>query len=97
MGKLCPSSLARRTADTAAWLVARLLPLADYRQSVLTFLEPAVAQAGPRSGTALLQLPVTGLHRSHLRLPPLSQRPVQPPVQHHRSGLFLQPVELPSE
>jgi len=30
-GKLCPSCLARRTADTAAWLVDRLLPEAGYR------------------------------------------------------------------
>ena len=36
-GKLCPSCLARRTADTAAWLVDRLLPEAGYRQWVLTF------------------------------------------------------------
>lgn len=36
-GKLCPSCLARRTADTTAWLVDRLLPEADYRQWVLTF------------------------------------------------------------
>jgi len=36
-GKLCPSCLARRTADTAAWLVDHLLPEAGYRQWVLTF------------------------------------------------------------
>jgi len=36
-GKVCPSCLARRTADTAAWLVDRLLPEAGYRQWVLTF------------------------------------------------------------
>ena len=36
-GKLCPSCLARRSADTAAWLVDRLLPEAGYRQWVLTF------------------------------------------------------------
>jgi hypothetical protein len=42
-GKLRPSCLARRapfggrTADTAAWLVDRLLPEAGYRQWVLTF------------------------------------------------------------
>jgi len=36
-GKLCPSCLARRTADTAAWLVDSLLPEAGYRQWVLTF------------------------------------------------------------
>jgi len=36
-GKLCPSCLARRTADTAAWLVDHLLPEACYRQWVLTF------------------------------------------------------------
>jgi hypothetical protein len=36
-GKLCPSCLARRTADTSAWLVDQLLPEAGYRQWVLTF------------------------------------------------------------
>ena len=36
-GKLCPSCLARRAGDTAAWLVDHLLPEADYRQWVLTF------------------------------------------------------------
>ncbi|MBD3161787.1 MAG: hypothetical protein GF328_06745, partial [Candidatus Latescibacteria bacterium] len=36
-GKLCPSCLARRAADTAVWLVDDLLPEADYRQWVLTF------------------------------------------------------------
>ena len=34
---MCPSCLARRTADTAAWLVDSLLPEAGYRQWVLTF------------------------------------------------------------
>ncbi|MBM3287987.1 MAG: hypothetical protein FJY88_11655, partial [Candidatus Eisenbacteria bacterium] len=36
-GKLCPSCLARRAGDTAAWLVDHLLPEAGYRQWVLTF------------------------------------------------------------
>lgn len=36
-GQLCPSCLARPSADTAAWLVDRLLPEAGYRQWVLTF------------------------------------------------------------
>ena len=36
-GKLCPSCLNRRAADTAAWLVDNLLPEAGYRQWVLTF------------------------------------------------------------
>jgi len=36
-GKLCPSCLARRAGDTAAWLVGHLLPEAGYRQWVLTF------------------------------------------------------------
>ncbi|MBU1702022.1 MAG: transposase zinc-binding domain-containing protein [Candidatus Eisenbacteria bacterium] len=36
-GKLCPSCLARRTADMSAWLVDHLLPEAGYRQWVLTF------------------------------------------------------------
>ena len=36
-GKLCPSCLARRTADTAAYLVDHVLPEAGYRQWVLTF------------------------------------------------------------
>jgi hypothetical protein len=36
-GKLCPSCLARRAGDTAAWLVDDLLPEAGYRQWVLTF------------------------------------------------------------
>jgi hypothetical protein len=36
-GKLCPSCLARRSADTVAWLVDRVLPEAGYRQWVLTF------------------------------------------------------------
>ncbi len=36
-GKLCPSCLNRRAADTAAWLADHLLPEAGYRQWVLTF------------------------------------------------------------
>jgi hypothetical protein len=36
-GKLCPSCLARRSGDTAAWLTDHLLPEAGYRQWVLTF------------------------------------------------------------
>ena len=36
-GRLCPSCLARKAADTAAHLVDRLLPEAAYRQYVLTF------------------------------------------------------------
>lgn len=36
-GRLCPSCQARRAADTAADLVDRLLPVALYRQWVLTF------------------------------------------------------------
>jgi hypothetical protein len=36
-GKLCPSCLARRAGDAAAWLVDHLLPEAGYRQWVLTF------------------------------------------------------------
>ena len=30
-GKVCPSCLARRSADTAAWLVDHLFPQAQYR------------------------------------------------------------------
>jgi hypothetical protein len=33
---ICPSCFARRTAETAAFLVDRLLPEAPYRQWVLT-------------------------------------------------------------
>ncbi|MBC8426284.1 transposase [bacterium] len=36
-GRLCPSCLARRTNDTAARLVDRLLPALPYRQWVLSF------------------------------------------------------------
>ena len=36
-GRLCPSCWARRTADIAAHLVDRVLPVAPYRQWVLTF------------------------------------------------------------
>jgi hypothetical protein len=36
-GRVCPSCWARRTADTAAHLVDRVLPQAHYRQWVLTF------------------------------------------------------------
>jgi len=36
-GRVCPSCWARRTADTAAHLVDRVLPQAPYRQWVLTF------------------------------------------------------------
>jgi len=36
-GRVCPSCWARRTADTAAHLVDRVLPRATYRQWVLTF------------------------------------------------------------
>jgi hypothetical protein len=36
-GRLCPSCQARRAADTAADLVDRVLPVARYRQFVLTF------------------------------------------------------------
>ena len=36
-GRMCPSCWARRTADTAAHLVDRVLPEARYRQWVLTF------------------------------------------------------------
>jgi len=36
-GRICPSCWARRTADTAAHLVDRVLPEAPYRQWVLTF------------------------------------------------------------
>jgi hypothetical protein len=36
-GRLCPSCVGRRMADTAAYLVDQLLPEADYRQWVLTF------------------------------------------------------------
>ncbi|MBD3162023.1 MAG: hypothetical protein GF346_06985 [Candidatus Eisenbacteria bacterium] len=35
--KICPSCLARRAADTAAWLIDDRLPEAGYRQWVLTF------------------------------------------------------------
>jgi len=35
-GRLCPSCVGRRMADTAAFLVDQLLPEADYRQWVLT-------------------------------------------------------------
>ena len=36
-GRICPSCWARRMGDTAAHLVDRVLPMADYRQWVLTF------------------------------------------------------------
>jgi hypothetical protein len=36
-GRVCPSCWARRTAETAADLVDRVLPQAPYRQWVLTF------------------------------------------------------------
>ncbi len=36
-GRLCPSCVGRRMADTAAYLVDQLLPEAGYRQWVLTF------------------------------------------------------------
>ncbi len=36
-GRICPSCWARRAADTAAHLVDRVLPVAPYRQWVLTF------------------------------------------------------------
>ena len=36
-GRMCPSCWARRMGDTAAHLVDRVLPEADYRQWVLTF------------------------------------------------------------
>jgi hypothetical protein len=36
-GRLCPSCVGRRMADTAAYLVDDLLPEAPYRQWVLTF------------------------------------------------------------
>jgi hypothetical protein len=36
-GRVCPSCWARRTAETAADLVDRVLPVAPYRQWVLTF------------------------------------------------------------
>jgi hypothetical protein len=36
-GRLCPSCVGRRMADTAAYLVDQLLPAAGYRQWVLTF------------------------------------------------------------
>jgi len=36
-GRLCPSCVGRRMADTAAYLVDHLLPEAGYRQWVLTF------------------------------------------------------------
>ena len=36
-GRICPSCWARRMGDTAAHLVDRLLPVAQYRQWVLTF------------------------------------------------------------
>jgi hypothetical protein len=36
-GRLCPSCRARHAADTAAYLVDRVLPEAPYRQYVLTF------------------------------------------------------------
>jgi len=36
-GRLCPSCWGRRASDTAAWLVDEVLPVAPYRQWVLTF------------------------------------------------------------
>lgn len=36
-GRLCPSCWGRRASDTAAWLVDEVLPVAPYRQWVLSF------------------------------------------------------------
>ncbi len=66
-GKLCPSCLGRRTADTAAWLVDRLLPEAPYRQWVLTSIgHNSTAQSGETSRECTPSGHVLALANAHV-------------------------------